>query len=373
MTRQRLALLLITLPGWLAATPAAAHDEMVSSSEVDVGDHQVVWRIDVGIAGLAKALHLAAGEGELDEAGLRAAAPEAGRYLASALEVRADGARLTAVIGALEPRYETALPGGKPVLVRAIQTLVFPTARPFAQLTARVAFFAELTSQHRSMVRVHAGASIRHFVRLGPTSITVGVQDLAPSPWATVGEFLRWGAHHIFVGYDHIAFLLALLLAVTRLRELLKIVTSFTVAHSLTLLLAALGLVRIPSRVSEVLIAASIVYVAVENLRSAGRELRHRWLLTFAFGLVHGLGFATELQRRLAELQGHVLLPVLSFNLGVELGQVVIVALLFPLLARLRAGPTPQARLLHERRIMRLGSVPILLLGLVWMVGRILG
>jgi hydrogenase/urease accessory protein HupE len=371
MTR-RLASLLSTLGLLLAAAPAAAHDEMVSSSQVEIGERQVVWRADVGIAGLARALHLP-GEGELDEAGLRAAAPAIGRYLAAALELRADGERLAAQIGGLEPQLEPLLPGGKPVLVRAIQTLSFASPRPIARLEARVAFFAELTSQHRSMVRVHATGDIRHFVRLGPTTIVLDVKAPAPSAWATAWEFVRWGTHHIFIGYDHIAFLLALLLAVTRLRELLKIVTSFTVAHSLTLLLAALGLVRIPARVSEVLIAASIVYVAVENLRRAGQELRHRWLLTFGFGLVHGLGFATELRARLAELHGHVLLPVLSFNVGVELGQVAIVALVFPVLARLRVGADAGTRLLQERRLMRAGSVPILLLGLFWMIGRIIG
>ena len=172
-----------------------------------------------------------------------------------------------------------------------------------------------------------------------------------------VREYLSWGVHHIFVGYDHIAFLLALLLAVTRLRELLLIVTSFTVAHSVTLLLSGLGILRIPSRLSELLVAASIVYVAVENLRRAGKPLPRRWLLTFLFGLVHGLGFATELQERLVEVGGRVLLPVLSFNLGVELGQVAIVALVYPLLVWMRRAPTAPERQLRQNRLLRMGSV----------------
>jgi hydrogenase/urease accessory protein HupE len=188
-----------------------------------------------------------------------------------------------------------------------------------------------------------------------------------------VREYLVWGIHHIFVGYDHVAFLLALLLAVTRLRELLLIVTSFTVAHSVTLFLSGLGLLRIPSRISELLVAASIVYVAVENLRRVGKPLPRRWLLTFLFGLVHGLGFATELQERLAEVGGRVLLPVLSFNLGVELGQVAIVALVYPLLGWMRRAPTEPQRRLRQNRLLRMGSVPILLLGLYWLLDRALG
>jgi hypothetical protein len=109
--------------------------------------------------------------------------------------------------------------------------------------------------------------------------------------------------------YDHLAFLLALLLAATSLRDLIKIVTAFTIAHSVTLCLAGLGLLRIPTRLSEALIAASIVYVACENLRVAGRPPHHRALLSFSFGLVHGLGFATELRGRLMELGGRCCSP----------------------------------------------------------------
>jgi hydrogenase/urease accessory protein HupE len=352
---------------------AGAHDESVSSSEVEVGEREVVWRVDVGVAGLAKVIRLPAPEAELDEADLRAIQGEVGRYLAAGVDVRVNGVRLPAELGPLEPRFEGTAAAGRPLLARVVQTLVFRGLQPIAELRAGVRFFADLTSTHRALVRVKWGDEIRPFVRLGPTEIVLRRGRLAPSVGSQVWEFLRWGTHHIFVGYDHIAFLLALLLAVTRFRELLAIVTSFTVAHSVTLLLSALDVVRVPSRLTEVLIAASIVYVAAENLWRAGEDLRQRWLLTFAFGLVHGLGFASELRARLAEFQGSVLLPVLSFNLGVEVGQVVIVTLVFPFLARLRQGATENARALRRRRLMRMGSVPILLLGLFWMISRLLG
>ena len=141
--------------------------------------------------------------------------------------------------------------------------------------------------------------------------------------------------HHIFVGYDHIAFLLALLLAARRLRDMLKVVTAFTVAHSLTLLLAALDVIRLPSAVTESLIAASIVYVAAENYFI--KQGRYRWMLAFAFGLVHGLGFSSVLRARLQDM-GSILVPVVSFNLGVEVGQIAILLIALPALTWMRKG-----------------------------------
>src|SRR5437588_12053532 len=108
--------------------------------------------------------------------------------------------------------------------------------------------------------------------------------------------------HDSFDVFDHIAFLMALLLAALRLGDMVRVVTSFTVAHSITLLLAAMNVIRLPGPVTESLIAASIVYVAAENFFI--KDARHRWILTFAFGLVHGLGFSSVLRERLQDLKG---------------------------------------------------------------------
>jgi hydrogenase/urease accessory protein HupE len=263
--------------------------------------------------------------------------------------------------------YEPNPLTGQPYIGRVLVELRFRGERPIERVRAHVAFFSDLTSIHRALVVAHFGGKARQFVRQGPADLELVVGE-GSTRWQVVGEFLRWGAEHIFVGYDHIAFLLALLLVAGGLVELLKIVTSFTVAHSLTLLLAALDLLRIPSRLTEVLIAASIVYVAAENLWL--KRTQHRWWLTFLFGLVHGLGFATQLRERLSELEGSVLLPVVSFNLGVELGQIAIVSLAFPLLLlarrRLERAPRPQL-------LVRFGSIPILALGLYWFVERLVG
>ena len=159
--------------------------------------------------------------------------------------------------------------------------------------------------------------------------------------------------HHIFVGYDHIAFLLALLLAAQRMRDMVRVVTSFTVAHSITLLLAALDVIRVPGAVTESLIAASIVYVAAENYFIT--EGRYRWVLTFAFGLVHGLGFSSVLRERLQDLRRSSYLSS-SFNLGVELGQIAILLVVFPVLTLIRRAPDEKARERRQWWLVRIGS-----------------
>ncbi|TMB25487.1 MAG: HupE/UreJ family protein [Deltaproteobacteria bacterium] len=176
---------------------------------------------------------------------------------------------------------------------------------------------------------------------------------------------------HIFTGYDHIAFLIGLLLLGGSFKELVQIVTAFTVAHSITLALATLAVVNPTSRVVEPLIAASIVYVAAENLWALRRgtrakALRHRWMLTFAFGLVHGFGFATVL-RELHLPRSGLAAALVTFNLGVEVGQLCIVAAAFPLLSRLR-----RARGFDPAGV-RAASACVGALGLFWLVQRLAG
>jgi hydrogenase/urease accessory protein HupE len=154
-----------------------------------------------------------------------------------------------------------------------------------------------------------------------------------PSFW----QYVRLGIEHILTGYDHLLFLAALLLACRRFRSVLGIVTSFTAAHSLTLALSAIGIFALPSKVAEPLIAATIVFVGVENLLR-GDEPRWRWLLAFCFGLIHGFGFASALKASGIGLSGAPLaMPLFSFNLGVEIGQVAVVAAFLPALHRLSA------------------------------------
>jgi hydrogenase/urease accessory protein HupE len=177
--------------------------------------------------------------------------------------------------------------------------------------------------------------------------------------------FLVLGIEHIVTGYDHLAFLLALLLAGGSLRRNAKIITSFTVAHSLTLALATLGLVNISPDVVEPVIAASVVFVGLENL--VARRLTARWLVTFVFGLVHGLGFASALRELGIRGAGaRVAIPLLSFNLGVELAQIAIAAVVLPAVWRLEQRPA--FALKHAPAL----SLLIVFAGIYWFLARTL-
>ena len=169
--------------------------------------------------------------------------------------------------------------------------------------------------------------------------------------------FTRMGVEHIFTGYDHLVFLLGLLLAGSSWRRLLAVVTAFTVAHSITLSLAALSVVSLPSRWVESAIALSIIVVAVLNLRGTQRD--QRWMLAFGFGLVHGFGFASALSE-LELSRSELTAALFGFNVGVELGQATLVLLAVPLLALLRRSP-------YARRVEVVLCVASIGLGLHWL------
>jgi hydrogenase/urease accessory protein HupE len=160
------------------------------------------------------------------------------------------------------------------------------------------------------------------------TEVTLA-QGAPPSTLEVMGKYLAAGVEHIFLGYDHIAFLVAVVLWARRLWPVVKIVTSFTVAHSVTLSLAALRIVEIPAEIIEPAIAASIVFVALENFYS--RDVDRRWRITFLFGFIHGFGFADALQE-FGLPRGALVQALASFNIGVEIGQIVIVSIVVPLL-----------------------------------------
>jgi hypothetical protein len=204
------------------------------------------------------------------------------------------------------------------------------------------------------------------------------LEPATPSLGATLLRFLGQGTWHVLIGYDHIAFLLLLLLPsvlratqqgwtqVTRvrdvLRDILKIVTAFTIAHSITLGLAATNTLRLPTQPIEAAIAASIVVAGLMNLfpRTAGARLA----VAFGFGLVHGFGFANALQEIGA--QGFALAPMLAgFNLGVEVAQILVVCLSLPILMLLSRRPS------YARRVMPACSLAIAVTGAFWLASRL--
>ena len=156
---------------------------------------------------------------------------------------------------------------------------------------------------------------------------------LDPSWHQAFGRFVLFGIEHILQGVDHLLFVLCLIIPFRRLRPLIVLVTSFTVAHSITLMAAAFGMVPralwFPALV-ETLIAASIVYMAIENI--VGTRWQRRWVIAFAFGLVHGFGLSFALGETLQFAGSHLVSSLLAFNVGVEIGQILIVLLSVPLL-----------------------------------------
>jgi hydrogenase/urease accessory protein HupE len=158
----------------------------------------------------------------------------------------------------------------------------------------------------------------------------------AESP-PTFWGFVRLGVTHIWTGYDHLLFLFALLVVCRSFKSIVAIITCFTLAHSTTLALATLNIVSLPSRFTEPAIAATIVFVGVENLFRRGAEPPGRWALTFGFGLIHGFGFASVL-RELGVGEGGtgIAMPLFTFNAGVEVGQIVIAAIVLPVVWQLR-------------------------------------
>ena len=251
---------------------------------------------------------------------------------------------------------------------------VCPGATGTLGLQYRLLF--DLDSLHRGLLRLNLDGAT-HSTVLGPTSGLVQFGAAQASRWAPFSQYLVEGIWHIWIGFDHILFLLALLLPSvlvleTRrwqgvssfgmaLREVLWVVTSFTAAHSITLSLAALGLVSLPSRLVETAIALSVVLAAANNLSPVVEH--RRWLVAFGFGLIHGFGFASVL----AELglpADALVLSLLGFNAGVEVGQMAIVAGFLPIAFLLRNTR------FYLRGVFVMGSWLTMLVALVWLLER---
>jgi HupE / UreJ protein len=222
--------------------------------------------------------------------------------------------------------------------------------------------WADLFGEHYqtiATIRSLRGAGGEHLLGQGSTRISFDLGT--PSPTGVAG-FVHLGIEHILTGYDHLLFLFALLAGATNFWQVLGIASMFTFAHSITLSLAVTGLVHAPSAVVEPLIALSITWVAIENVLGAGRLWR-RFAVTFGFGLVHGLGFADALSP--LALAGWPLVRALAgFNLGVELGQMIAIALVLPIMITI-------GRLASAVLVYRYASLAVAAAGAYWLVERI--
>jgi mono/diheme cytochrome c family protein len=170
-----------------------------------------------------------------------------------------------------------------------------------------------------------------------------GAVRLDPRWWQSAGRFVLSGMEHMFSGIDHLLFVLCLVLPIRAIRPLVGVITAFTIAHSITLVASAMGFAPtalwFPPLV-EVLIAGSIVYLALENI--VGARVQHRWIVAFAFGLVHGFGFSGALRDQLQFAGAHLLTSLAAFNVGVELAQVAVLAVAVPTLRWLFARAVPE-------------------------------
>ncbi|HTS53486.1 MAG TPA: HupE/UreJ family protein [Burkholderiales bacterium] len=238
--------------------------------------------------------------------------------------------------------------------------LQFACAGKPAELTIHDDLFDVLGAGYHTIANIQWSGGSQQFVFLPGARET----RLTLSEGVTtrgIGSFFLLGIEHILTGYDHLLFLLALILRGGNIWSLLKIITAFTVAHSITLALAALNIVTLPERLVEATIALSIAYVAAENLFMR-HSVSHRWAVAFVFGLMHGFGFSNVL-RELGLPKEGLVWALLNFNLGVEAGQAIAVVVAVPVLMWLR-------RFRWEPRAVGAVSAVVLVVGLALFVDR---
>jgi hypothetical protein len=359
----------------LAGGGAQAHKPSDSYLAITVDGGQITGRWDIALRDLDFAIGLDAdGDGHITWGEVRAQHAAIAAYAAARLQLQADGVDCPIAIGTQLVDEHTD--GAYTVMPLRFACPKAPSAEAPAAITLRYSLFADIDPQHRGLLNLSAGGATRTAL-FGPQEAQQTFTLAETSHWKQLVDYAREGVWHIWIGFDHILFLLSLLLPAvgvwTRRRwqpvdtfgqalwDVLRIVTAFTVAHSITLSLATLGLVSLPSRLVESSIAASVVLAALNNVWPVfhGR----RWMVAFAFGLIHGFGFASVLVD-LGLPQGALALALLGFNLGVEGGQLAIVAA-FLLLAY------PVRRTAFYRRAVLLGgSLLIALVAAVWLVER---
>jgi hypothetical protein len=339
-----------------SARAAWAHKPSDAHVRLAVDGTHVTGRIDVALRDLDSALALDAdGNGEITWAEARAAGPQITAYLRDRLALAGDDVACTLAIGdgALADHSDGAY-WAAPI------TAACPVAPHALTVTYRLLF--DIDSLHRGLVHVAGSTAIARDAT--PVRIELG-------EGTSVLAFVREGIVHIWLGFDHILFLLCLILPAVFPRrngrwqpaeslrdvgkEVLEIVTAFTLAHSITLVISTVGLVSLPSRFVETAIALSVVAAALNNLL---RAIEARWAVAFALGLLHGFGFSSvlvDLGLPSSELIG----SLLGFNLGVEIGQAAIVVVMIPLLYAIRRTFAYQA-------LFYAGSTAVALLAMMW-------
>jgi len=369
MMRPTLLQLLLLLCAW-AAMPAMAHKASDSYLVLQVKGREVSGQWDVALRDIDFAIGLDAnGDGDITWGEVQSRQADIAAWALGRLQLERGGACSLQAAQLLVDNHSD----GAYAVLRLTGTCP-SDATPLA-LGYRLLF--DIDQLHRGLLRLEVDG-VSHTSVLGPDSGVLNVQAGETSRLAQFGRYLVEGTFHIWIGFDHVLFLLSLLLPAVlvhesrrwtgvrsfrpALNEVLWVVTAFTVAHSVTLSIAALQIVELPSRLVESAIAASVVLAAANNLWPLVE--RRRWLVAFGFGLIHGFGFASVLTE-LGLPRDALVLSLLGFNVGVEIGQLVIVACFLPVAYLLRNTP------LYRRGVFVGGSVLTLMVALVWLVERV--
>lgn len=333
----------------VAAMGHRAHAHKPSDAQLSLAANgeRLEGRLDIAVRDLDGALQIDDGDGDITWGELQAAAPRIASYVQSRLAIAGDGADCALELG------DGALVDLSDGAYWALPVTATCAHRPH-ELAVTYRLLFDLDAQHRGLVHVDGQTLIVRDAT--PVHATLGDAT-------SVGEFVREGVWHIWMGLDHILFLLCLVLpAVWKRdsmrdvsREVFEIVTAFTLAHSITLVISAIGLVQLPTRFVETAIALSVVAAALNNVF---RTVDARWAVAFALGLLHGFGFSSvlvDLGLPSRELIG----ALLGFNAGVELGQAGIVLAVLPLLFAMR-------RTLAYQALLWGGSGTVALVAAVW-------
>jgi hypothetical protein len=362
---------ILFLIAWIFLTiPAWAHKPSDSYLSLSVENDHIEGQWDIALRDLADAIGLDSdGDGQLTWREVRTKHDEIRAYALSRLTLEAD--RQTCATQLLEQLIDHHTDGAYSVLrFRA------DCGDPIERLAVDYRLLFDIDAQHKGLLRLAQGGQISTaiFSRESP------VQEFSAakrSRWNESIQFIREGIWHIWLGFDHVLFLLALLLPAVLIRvngrwqavtdfssvcwNVVSIVTAFTLAHSLTLTLAALDIIRLPSRIVESTIAASVVLAGLGNLYPT--MMNRRWMIAFGFGLIHGFGFAAVLTD-LGLPHDSLLLDLVSFNVGVEIGQLAIVAAFLPLAYLIRRSWT------YPKLVLNGGSLAVIAIALVWFTER---
>jgi hypothetical protein len=353
---------------------AFAHEPSKSFLSLTLDSDRFTCQVDIPLADLSKVVALGADQtGLINGQRIEAQYPQITAYILSHLQFVVDGQIVVPHFIPSEPVLEEFSGGQYLHFDFSLEHLPQPKT-----LELKYDLFFQTNSFHRGLARVEANGKTR-VASFSPAHPSHLFRLATPTVGSQFFVFVREGVWHIWTGYDHILFLLALLLpsvlqgdaggwrAAAAFRpaffNVLKIVTAFTVAHSLTLSLATLGIVQIPTRLTESAIALSVLLAAANNLWPLVRE--RGWMVAFGFGLIHGFGFATALSN-LGLGQGAMAVTLIGFNLGVELGQLAIVAIFLPTAFALRGT------WVYRVPFLRLGSASISLIAAAWCVERAL-